>query len=72
MFNFPLHLEFVLKFRNVVGLGEHLTRINIVFHEKQEKIQSMLLDGGQRSHPISQIEKNLISRKDSHLIYVDL
>lgn len=33
-----------------------LTRKSIVFHEKQEKIQSVLLDGGQRSYFISPIE----------------
>lgn len=38
------------------GSQKNLTRKSIVFHEKQEKIQSVLLDGGQRSYFISPIE----------------
>jgi len=56
MLDFPLHLEFGLKFRNIGVLRKNLTGIDIVFHEKQEKIQSVLLDGGQQSYFISQVE----------------
>ena len=42
----PLHLEFGLKFRKIWVLRKNHTRINKVFHEKQDKIQSALLDGG--------------------------
>ena len=42
----PLHLEFGLKFRNIWVLRKNHTRINKVFHEKQDKIQSALLYGG--------------------------
>ena len=35
----------------------------IVFHEKQEKIQSGLLIGDRRSNFISQVEQNLFSRR---------
>ena len=38
------------------GSQKNLTRKSIVFQEKQEKIQSVLLDGGQRSYFISPIE----------------
>lgn len=38
------------------GSQKNLTRKSIVFHEKQEKIQSVLMDGGQRSYFISPIE----------------
>ena len=56
MFNFPLRMEFGLKFKNIGVLRINLTRKSIVFHEKQEKIQSVLLDEGQRSYFISPIE----------------
>ena len=56
MFNFPLRMEFGLKFKNIGVLRKNLTRKSIVFHEKQEKIQSVLLDEGQRSYFISPIE----------------
>jgi len=56
MLDFPLHLEFGLKFRNIGVLRKHFTGIDIVFHEKQEKIQSALWDEGQRSYFISQVE----------------
>ena len=46
MFNFPLHLEFSLNFRNIWFLKNPWTSKYIVFHEKQKKIQSALLDGG--------------------------
>ena len=41
MFDLPLHLEFGLKFKNIGVLRKNLTGIDIVFHEKQEKIQSV-------------------------------
>ena len=41
MFDLPLHLEFGLKFKHIGVLWKNLTGIDIVFHEKQEKIQSV-------------------------------
>ena len=37
-----------LKLKNIGILTKNLTRIEIVLHEQQEKIQSALLNGGQR------------------------
>ena len=47
MFNFPLHLEFGLKFRTIGVLRKknlEKTQIDRVFHEKQETFQPALLD----------------------------
>ena len=56
MFDFPLHLYFGLKFRDIKVPRKSLTRIDVMFHDKQEKIQSAFLDGGQRGYSIGQVE----------------
>ena len=58
MLDFPWHLESGLKFISI-----RILIIDVVFHEKQEKIQFVLLDGGQRSYFISEVEQNLFSRR---------